>query len=209
MAKADLKRRAWGFVVYPEHLEPAEITKRIEETHQQCILSPLHDRDTWTAADEEKNSDHKAGETKKPHFHGMWIFNGGVRKAQALELCEIFGDSCPPHVEPISSMYGYTRYLCHLDNPEKFQYCVDDITAFNGAKIKLESPRAQDPIVVLRAALNWLNETGCVEYGQLVQHCMECEPDWLPIVSRKAVFFGHYLASVRSCDSARKVVRRV
>ena len=209
MVKTDVKRKAWGFIVYPETITADEIVAHIESTHQPCIISPLHDSDMWTEKDEKGNPEHKAGTLKKPHFHGMWVFSGGARRSQALELCEGFGAACPKHVEPISSIVWMTRYFAHLDNPEKTPYNPSDIVAFNGARICLDQPSCgDDGTAILRAALDWLDKTGCMEYGGLVRHCMTSQPDWLPVVARRAVFFGHYLASVRGAVASRAVVRR-
>lgn len=200
----DAKRRAWGFLLYPaDDGELAQMVDAIEKSGQMCVLSPVHDRDTWTEADEQADATHKAGELKKRHVHGMWVFNGGARMSQALKACEIFGESCPKHVEPINSVVGMTRYFAHMDNPEKFQYNPTDIRAYNGAEIRLLQRGSEMADGIGRECLEWLQVNHVVEYAALVDFARDERPDWLPYVTRRAVFFGHYLQSVRRCMGVR------
>lgn len=39
------------------------------------------------------------------------------------------------YVEPIKSKRAYLRYLCHLDNPEKARYAVEDVVSLGGVDI--------------------------------------------------------------------------
>ena len=38
--------------------------------------------------------------------------------------------------EPVQSLWAYTRYLTHLDNPEKAQYSSLDVLTFGGYEYK-------------------------------------------------------------------------
>lgn len=204
MLKKDTKKRAWGFILYPSSPDDLTLLDLIQDTHMACLVSPLHDRDTWTAADETKNPDHKAGGLKKPHYHGMWLFEGGARMSQALDLCGIFGDACPPYVEPVASVVGMTRYFAHLDDPDKYQYDVADIKAFGGAHVCLQRPLTGDDVAsVLEDCVAWIRRNHVSEYADLVDHAYECEPDWVPVVTRRTLFFVRYLASLRGIEAVR------
>lgn len=135
MVSRDKKSRAWGFIYYPDSPDDVSVFDEINSVHVPCLLSPLHDSDVWNEVDAAKNPEHVVGSLKKAHYHGMWLFDGGARASQALSLCEVFGTRCPPHVEAISSISSMTRYFVHLDNPDKYQYRVDDIQAFGGAVV--------------------------------------------------------------------------
>ena len=53
------KRRAWAFIVYPDaDFDIDAICSAIDAMHQPCLLSPLHDRDVWTAKDAAANPEH-------------------------------------------------------------------------------------------------------------------------------------------------------
>lgn len=208
MSANDTKRRAWAFVVYPDaDFDIDAICAAIDETHQPCLLSPLHDRDVWTAKDAAANPEHVEGATKKPHMHGMWLFAGGARMSQARDLCaQAFGSHCPGYIEPVYSVVGMTRYFAHLDNPDKHSYDVADIKAFSGAHVSLDKPLTpEDGKAILCDVLHWLQVQHVTEYATLVDYALRSQPDWVPVVSRRAVFFGHYLASARACAAGRRL----
>ena len=198
MVSRDKKARGWGFIYYPETPDDASIFDLIESTHMPCLLSPLHDSDVWNSTDEAKNPEHKAGTLKKPHYHGMWLFDGPARSSQAASLCEVFGDHCPPHYEAISSIPSMTRYFVHLDNPDKYQYSIDDIQAFNGATICLIKPLTpEEKSAVVKDSLAWCRDNHCTEYSDLVNYCLDKRPDWFEVVSGRTIFYSHYLSSNR------------
>lgn len=201
----DAKRRAWAFLVYPDaDFSVAAICAAIDAMHQPCLLSPLHDKDVWTARDAAANPEHVEGTLKKPHMHGMWLFDGGARISQARDLCaEAFGAHAPGFIQPVHSIVAMTRYFAHLDNPDKARYDVADIQAFAGARVSLDKPlTAEDGKAILCDVLHWVQAHHVSEYAVLVDYALKFEPDWLPVVSRRAVFFGHYLASARACACA-------
>lgn len=109
----DTRTRNFATVVYPE--SAPEDWKEILFTH--CVpafISPLHDKDI-----------NPTGEPKKPHYHVMLMFEGKKSVAQVEEIfSSINGVGC----EVVKSVRGYARYLCHLDNPEKYQYDASEVT---------------------------------------------------------------------------------
>lgn len=109
----DTRTRNFATVVYPE--SAPEDWKEILFSH--CVpafISPLHDKDI-----------NPTGEPKKPHYHVMLMFEGKKSVAQVEEIfSSINGVGC----EVVKSVRGYARYLCHLDNPEKYQYDASEVT---------------------------------------------------------------------------------
>lgn len=109
----DTRTRNFATVVYPE--SAPEDWKEILFSH--CVpafISPLHDKDV-----------NPTGEPKKPHYHVMLMFEGKKSVAQVEEIfSSINGVGC----EVVKSVRGYARYLCHLDNPEKYQYDTSEVT---------------------------------------------------------------------------------
>ena len=110
--------RNFATVVYPE--SAPENWKDIFSSFKiPSFISPLHDCD--------KNLN---DEPKKPHYHVMIMFEGKKSFEQVQEIFDqIGGVGC----ELVNSVRGYSRYLCHLDNPEKYQYNVEDVVSFGGA----------------------------------------------------------------------------
>jgi hypothetical protein len=95
----------------------------LADTHIPAFISPLHDRDV------DGN-----GELKKPHHHIEIMMDGPITQKRANEIIEPFCGT--KSAEYIHSLRGYTRYLCHLDNPEKAQYDPAEIIALNGADLE-------------------------------------------------------------------------
>ena len=115
-----MKSRYWSFIVYPESVCDNWIN---DLTEKGCVfaVSPLHDKDI-----------NPTGELKKPHYHVLIQFDGPTTYKNVKEnICDLIGATIPKNV---ISMRGYYRYLCHLDNPEKYQYDVNDIQTYGGYK---------------------------------------------------------------------------
>lgn len=81
----------------------------------------LHDKDTWTEEDEQKNPDHKAGELKKPHYHLILKFTQARwNSALATELG--IGEN---YLERCRNFENAAVYLVHDGLDEKYQYEVE------------------------------------------------------------------------------------
>lgn len=194
----DRKSRAWGFIYYPESPDDLTFFEQIESTHIPCVVSPLHDSDMWTAEDEAKNSEHKAGTLKKAHFHAMWVFDGPARLSQAQKLCEVFGDHCTKMIQPIGSISAMTRYFAHLDNPQKHQYDPANIVGLNGAQVTLQRALTpEETTQVVREIVAWCRERRCVEYADLLEFSLAHNPDWAQVVMSRTIMINAYLRSLR------------
>lgn len=108
-------------VTYPESA-PDDWVDRLESQHIQALISPLHDKDT----DSEGNQ-------KKPHYHVILIFESLKSQKQVKEITDTIGGINP---QAIHSLGAYSRYLCHIDNPEKAPYSIEDVKALSGADYK-------------------------------------------------------------------------
>ena len=122
MAKADkttVKRcRNFATVVYPDSA-PDDWLGILKDTKIPAFVSPLHDQDV-----------NPFGELKKPHWHVLLCFDGVKTVEQAEDVFRsIGGVGC----EIVQSIRGYARYLCHLDNPEKYQYNTCEVKSLSGA----------------------------------------------------------------------------
>lgn len=111
----------YATLIYPESAPP-DWMEKLEEQHIQAIISPPHDRDI-----------DKEGNRKKTHRHGILIFESLKSPKQVQEIIDTFGGV---GVIPIHSLGAYSRYLCHLDNPEKAQYNKEDVIEIGGANYK-------------------------------------------------------------------------
>lgn len=115
--KRDERVRNWVFILYPDSA-PENWKDMLQEMAIPCAISPLHDRDV--------NPD---GETKKPHYHILLLFDGNKSYDQIKEITDNFNASVP---QKCLSVRGQVRYFCHLDNPEKWQYDERQIITYGG-----------------------------------------------------------------------------
>lgn len=95
----------------------------------------LHDKDLWTAEDEKANSKHKVGEPKEKHSH-IILYTFDAKSSSSVEkLFDRYAVSLNPEnpestrVEIPSSVTSAYRYLRHLDDPDKYQYSVEELVA--------------------------------------------------------------------------------
>ena len=112
------RTRNYASILYPE--SAIENWREVlAEHHVPAFISPLHD------CDENPN-----GEKKKEHFHIIIMFDSTKTKEQAEE---IFDSIKSVGCERVKSIRGYSRYLCHLDNPDKAKYDTLEVQSLNGA----------------------------------------------------------------------------
>ena len=101
------RTRNFATIIYEESA-PENWREILSDLLIPCFISPYHDSDI-----------NPNGEPKKPHWHVLIMFDSVKTMEQAKEIFDkVGGVGC----EKVNSLRGYARYLCHLDNPEKFQY---------------------------------------------------------------------------------------
>lgn len=119
----EIKRgRIWQIVFYPESC-PENYEDIIYNWHIPACLSPLHDP---------RNNKKGIGETEgKLHYHLNIFFDGNKSYEQVLTLAEQLNTKRIIRVENGRAM---TRYLIHLDDPDKEQFNLESIKAFAGVE---------------------------------------------------------------------------
>lgn len=160
---ATVRTRNFATVVYPD--SASENWKQtIAESKIPCFISPLHDADI-----------NANGEPKKPHYHVMTMYDGPKTEDQAREFFETFGGvGC----EIVKSARAYARYLCHLDNPEKAQYSIDDVGCFGGADYLTLIGTMADKAKAIREMHAWINENDITCYSDLFDFAAVQRSDW-------------------------------
>ena len=122
MAKDDYRSHVWTFLVYPDSVNENWLFL-LDSLHIPICVSPLHDKDF-----------NPTGEPKKPHYHVVLDF-GQNKKSwdQVKSICDLVGGVLAPMDDEgnceskVPNKRTMTRYLLHLDNPDKAQYSIDDI----------------------------------------------------------------------------------
>lgn len=183
--KANVKKRNWAFVLYPESA-PVDWVEQLQKTGLQCAISPLHDKDV-----------DPTGELKKPHYHIILCYEGPTSFNVVSSLCDSFNQPIPQALEQIR---GYYRYFTHKDNPEKYQYSEDDIKTVNGFNISNFVELTKTEINEVKDRLQKLiREQSFVEYFQFVDYLQDNQMklEW-EVASSNTYFFDRYITSRRN-----------
>lgn len=169
MAKSALQKRtrAWASIVYDESA-PDCWRETLQSYMVQTFVSPLHDSD--------KKDD---GTLKKPHFHVLMMYDGVKTPEQAREIFDSFGGvGC----EPVQSVRGYARYLCHLDNPEKHQYSPDDVCSYCGADYISAIGQQADKYAAIAQMMQWVATNDVIAYSDLLEYAAINRQDWFRVL---------------------------
>lgn len=208
--RAGTRGRNFNFIVYPDDL-PDNWMELLDESRIRWIEGPLHDKDVFTAEDEQKNPEHKAGELKKAHKHCMAMFESVKNVNQVTEFFKgVFGESDTGSIvgclTPVltADRSGSVRYMAHLDNPSKAQYDISDIVGHNGA----------DPQEIIRFSLTetlakmiemekFIEDNQILYLSSFAARIRESHPDWYQIlVTKNTYYFSCFIRS--RCDQYKE-----
>lgn len=175
------RTRNYATVVYPDSA-PDYWQDILSEQFVPSFISPLHDHDL--------NPD---GEEKKPHWHVLIMFEGVKTSEQAAEIFEkISGVGC----EVVQSLRGYSRYLCHLDNPEKYQYNVENVKSLCGADYTATIGLVTDKYKAIGEMIDFCEDNGLNSYSELLKYCRINRFDWFRVLcDNGTVVMKEYLKS--------------
>ena len=163
------RTRNFATVVYPDSAPP-DWKERIIQLHVACLISPLHDKDV--------NPD---GEIKKPHYHVLFIFETPKDfENQVKPLFDMIGGVGR---ELVHSARGYARYLCHLDNPEKYQYDTKEIKQYGGADYLSLTNLPTDDIYQLKEIFSFIRTNQIMSFALLLDYCAENRPEWFSTIA--------------------------
>ena len=200
-SKSQLRTRNFATVVYPESA-PENWQDILTQQFVPAFISPLHDKDI-----------NPGGEVKKAHYHVMLMFDGVKTVEQASAIFNLIGGvGC----EVVQSIRGYARYLCHLDNPEKAQYNVDDVKSFCGADYTAIIGLPTDKYKAVREMMSYCIDNNVIYYCDLLIYAQEQRQDWFRVLCDSASYVikeflksrdvknrrnGHYDDFIRDCVS--------
>lgn len=178
---ATKRTRNFGTMVYPESA-PDNWRETLKEQFIPAFISPLHDQDI-----------NPTGEPKKPHYHVVLMFDSVKTIEQAREIFEkIGGVGC----EVVQSLRGYSRYLCHLDNPEKAQYETKDVQSLCGADYISIIGLVIDKYNAISEMIDFCENNGILSYAELLRYCKQERFDWFRILcDNGTVVMKEYLKS--------------
>lgn len=174
--------RNWKFVVWQESAFP-DFEKRLEASFMK-VNYLLHDKDI----DED-------GELKKPHWDGVILLDGPIPYPKMFEIMKgIAGDGINTIQECIQTS-GALEYICHLNNPEKYQYDPKDVISINGANYIRDIIRYQQPEKYDDEIIKFIEINNITQYRDLVAVSKFLYTNWYKSVSTRTLFWKGYLTS--------------
>ena len=182
--------RNWTFVIYPESA-PENWRTVLDELKIEWVCSPLHDKDL-----------NANNEPKKAHYHIMVLFSGVKAYSQVVALTSGLNGTVPQQVHNTKAL---VRYMAHLDNPEKAQYSIKDITCGGGVDIQeLLRPSSSERYTFISEMVVFCRDNNITEFKDLVDYAMlEKHDTWFPLLCDNSTFFiQQYIKSQRHYGSA-------
>lgn len=179
--KNKIRTRNFATVVYPDSA-PDNWQDILEQLFVPAFISPLHDKDV--------NPDHTI---KKAHWHVILMFEGKKSDEQVQAIFDQIGGV---GLERVNSIRGYARYLCHLDNPEKYRYSESDVRSLSGADYRITIGLASDKYNALGEMQDFCEQYNIMSFYLLSQYARQNRQDWYRILCDcGAVFMREYLKS--------------
>ena len=180
--KAAKKRRStsWTFLIWPDSA-PQNWIEIIESLHVSWVCSPLHEFDV--------NED---GTQKKSHYHILIVFDSLKSYEQVLDITEKLNTTRP---ELVQSQKGLIQYFIHKNNPEKYQYKVEDIKAYGGYDLSdIFKPTSSELERKCQSLDQFIIDNEITEFDYLVQVARQVDEDWIYILrNRNTAFYKTWL----------------
>ena len=129
----------WELIAYPESCDKELLLEKLSDLQINYYLSPLHNMDVYCKLDvEQKKIDaDKIGTLKKEHWHLILCFSSMKSFKQVVDVAQEL--KCSAFVKEVHSLVGALRYLCHLDEKNKYIYNENDVICrFNDYQQRIE-----------------------------------------------------------------------
>lgn len=171
----ETRTKSWTLVLYPESV-PENWREIIDEHHIQWLESPLHDRDVTAT-----------GELKKAHWHILMLFGTLKSFDQVKEFTRLLNGPIPERCHDARAL---TRYMAHLDDPNKAQYPASNIKSHGGADLaELLRPSSSERYEFIKEMAAYIKLNNIVEFQDIVDYSIENEPDrWFPALCDNSAF---------------------
>lgn len=181
MLKSTQSARNVAVIIFMEELEKAGFTYHdflafCDGLHCEIAISPVHDKDEYTAEDVRKwidrhiDPDHysyissdieavrevapKVGDCKKSHVHVMIKYSGQNRGQYYSDLFAPILKIPATRWQKVLNVDSYLRYFAHMDSPEKYRYSELEIWGFGGidmsALIKTDKARRSEVLFLIK-----------------------------------------------------------
>lgn len=190
--KKSIKKRNWGFILYPESA-PENWFELLQQSGLAGAVSPLHDNDI--------NPDAENGEKKKAHHHVIVCYAGPTTYNVVNAFTHSLNATSPIALESVRGTY---RYFTHMDNPEKAQYSDADIRAFGGFEYRdyVEMTRTEVN-KIFKDIQQLIRDAKIYEYSELLDTLLDSDMcDAYDVAISHTIALGKYIDSRRHMKAA-------
>ncbi len=156
------KTRNWVGIGYPESL-PEDWLDKLKSLHIKTFISPLHDSDVT-----------EEGELKKPHYHIMLMYDNTVTFSNATSDFLFFG--VDTLIKSVRSKSGMSRYLCHLDETDKFHYNIEDVIELSGADYSSAIQNSDNEYMNVAEIFDFIDDNRCFSFCALLRYLRTEKP---------------------------------
>lgn len=207
-------------LIYIEDLEACgatygDLLAYLDSLHMEACVSPIHDRDCFTADDVwkwcERHIDPETGDLdikyvddapyvgkpKKPHCHLLLKNTAQQNAFWYSDLLSGVVDIRPSLWDKCVSVTGSMRYWAHMDSPEKAQYSPMGIHGFGGIDMSCLMKRDETTNVALAAAVHdMVTQHNCRYFHELVDLAYEVgDVDLVSYLRGQGAFWSNYMNS--------------
>ena len=171
---AGKRHKVWMGIFYPDTAEDGW-RDECDELGLSFLVSPLHDRDVWTAADERRNPDHIEGKKKEPHYHFL------AEYPQPVDYATVKEDFAFLHTHSIKyakSKASMALYLTHERCDDKAHYDSRDILEFGGANWHDWCGELEDVHAIMLEMRAFIVERNVTEFDLFQLWCDENNDMW-------------------------------
>lgn len=197
-----------------------------------CMVccSPIHDHDTYTDEDvrnwcrrhedpdtgdvatEYTNQMPKVGDPKKSHIHVILIVKGPQTREDFSQMMLDIVWVDPRKWQRVVHLDTLTRYMAHMDSPEKYKYSVFDVMSFGGFNLKpltIAKSDEYDKATALAACMDYIEENNVLYFHHLVRWAKALgDYDIWSCVTGRFGYFVAYFRSISDEKAAREAKKK-
>lgn len=217
------RSRTWAFEIYPDTADP-EWMNYLAESLIHAYISPLHDKDLDPNGEPKKAHYHVMlmyETVQYPHqviediitFGGCGV--GGCNIKEDIEKCnldivKVIGrkrqhwngytedGKCFGQIEKIRSKSGMARYLCHMDNADKYRYNENEVIVFGKPDYLEVCGSNINRYEILEEMREWCQKNNVLYYSDLYDYAsIERPMDWFKVLSDNGTYvMDRYIKSL-------------
>ncbi|MCZ6908438.1 MAG: Rep family protein, partial [Rickettsia endosymbiont of Ixodes persulcatus] len=84
--------------------------------------------------------------------------------------------------QKVGSSKGMVRYFIHMDNPEKYQYSIDDVVGHNGADIaSYFELSATNRLTIMKDIVSYIYDNRIDNFADFLMLCIQENDDWFNV----------------------------